>query len=332
MTTQASANGTRPKAKSKPSKTVKSPKDPEGRMPLTEHIRELRTRLFRASLGIAIGSVPGWLLHARVLHLLSKTVCDVKTVHGIGGAYNPADACPNHLLSVTGATSALAIDLKVSLLVGLLVSPARCGCTSCGRSSRRACTRTRRSTACRSSASPCRCSSPAPGCATLIFPTIMKVLLGFTPEEAVNNMPLDTFVGFFMRMVLVFGVSFEVPLIVVALNFTGVLSAARLKKSWRFVTFGIFVFSAAAVPTGEPLGMTALAAPMCLLYYGAIGIAVMNDKRRAARDLNARLSPDEASPIDLTPARSSPRARSSRPAAATTTTTTTSHNAGVTAP
>ena len=150
----------------------------------------------------------------------------------------------------------------------------------------------------------------------LIFPTIMRVLLGFTPK-GVSNMPLDTFISFFMRMVLIFGVSFEVPLIVVALNFTGVLSADRLKKSWRYVTFGIFIFAAAAVPTGEPLGMTALAAPMCLLYYGAIGIAVMNDKRRAARNINARLSPDEASPTrPERRSRSSSRARSSRPAAA----------------
>jgi len=80
-----------------------------------------------------------------------------------------------------------------------------------------------------------------------------------------------------------------------------VLSAERLKKSWRYVTFGIFVFAAAAVPTGEPLGMTALAAPMCLLYYGAIGIAVINDRRRAARNAYANLSPDEASDLDLSP-------------------------------
>ncbi|NUR27639.1 MAG: twin-arginine translocase subunit TatC [Catenulispora sp.] len=300
MTTQASANGTRPKAKSKPPKTVKSSKDPEGRMPLSEHIRELRTRLFRASLGIAVGSVLGWLLHKRVLHLLSTTVCEVKTVHGIGGPYDAAAACPNHLLTVTGATSALAIDLKVSLLVGLLVSSPvwlyqlwAFIAPGLHRNEKKY------------SLSFVAVGVPlfvaGAGLCYLIFPTIMKVLLGFTPEEAVNNMPLDTFVGFFMRMVLIFGVSFEVPLIVVALNFTGVLSAARLKKSWRYVTFAIFVFAAAAVPTGEPLGMTALAAPMCLLYYSAIGVAVINDKRRAARDPYANLSPDEASDLDLTP-------------------------------
>jgi sec-independent protein translocase protein TatC len=300
MTTQASANGTRPKAKNKP-KTVKVPKDPEGRMPLTEHIRELRTRLFRASVGIALGAVAGWLVHDKVIHLLSKTVCEVHNDHVIGlHPYNVAYSCPNGLLTNAGATSGLAISLKVALLVGLLL------------------------------ASPVWLyqlwAFIAPGLhknekkytlgfvgfgvplfaagtwlAYTIFPTLMKVLLNFVPSESVTQLPMEQFIGFFMRMVLVFGLSFEIPLLVIALNFTGVLSAARLKKSWRYVTLAIFVFAAAAVPTGEPLGMTALAAPMCLLYYSAIGIAVLNDRRRAAQNPYANLSPDEASDLDLSP-------------------------------
>ena len=300
MTTQASANGTRPKAKTKPPKASKASKDPEGRMPLADHIRELRTRLFRASLGVALGAVVGWLIHERVIHLLSKTVCTVHNIHGVGGSYDPSKSCPNGVLTLSGATAGLSVSLKVALMVGLLLS------------------------------------SPvwlyqlwafiAPGLhrnekkytlgfvgvavplfaagawlAYTIFPTLMKVLLNFVPKETVSLLPMDQFIGFFLRMVLIFGASFEVPLLVVALNLTGVLSAERLKKSWRYVTFGIFVFAAAAVPTGEPLGMTALAAPMCLLYYGAIGFAVVNDKRRAARNINANLSPDEASDLDLSP-------------------------------
>ena len=297
MTTQASANGTRPKGKSKPPKSVKVPKDPEGRMPLGEHIRELRTRLFRASLGIAVGAVVGWFIHQWVIQLLENTVCTDMSVRGVG---TPSPQCPNGVVTITGAATSISISLKVSLLVGLLVaSPVWLYQLWAFIAPGLHKNEKKYSLAFVAAGVPLFAAG-AELC-YLIFPTIMKVLFGFTPKGVSNNLPLETFIGFFMRMVLVFGASFEIPLIVVALNLTGVLSADRLKKSWRYVTFGIFIFAAAAVPTGEPLGMTALAAPMCLLYYSAIGIAVMNDRRRAARNINANLSPDEASPLDLSP-------------------------------
>jgi sec-independent protein translocase protein TatC len=297
MTTQASANGTRPKGRSKPPKAERTSKDPEGRMPLGDHIRELRTRLFRASVGILLGAIVGWFIHQWVIQLLENTVCTDMSIHGVG---TPSPQCPNGVVTITGATTSISISLKVSLLVGLLLaSPVwlyqlwafiapglhknekkySLGFVAVG----------------------VPLFAAGAELCYLIFPTIMRVLFGFTPKGVSSNLPLDSLISFFMRMVLIFGASFEVPLIVVALNFTGVLSAERLKKSWRYVTFGIFIFAAAAVPTGEPLGMTALAAPMCLLYYGAIGIAVMNDKRRAARNINAGLTPDEASDVDLNP-------------------------------
>ena len=297
MTTQASANGTRPKGKSKPPKSVKVPKDPEGRMPLGEHIRELRTRLFRSSVGIALGAVAGWLVHKQVIHALTRAVCDTN-VKGV--AYNVSSSCKSGVLTSQGTTSGIAVDFKVSLMVGMIL----------------ACpiwlyqlwafiapglhkNEKKYSLGFVAVAVPLFAGGAA--LCYVLIPHVMSVLLGFTPSESPNAIPLTDYIGFFLRMVLVFGASMEVPLIVVALNLTGVLSSERLKKSWRYVTFGIFIFAAAAVPTGEPLGMTALAVPMCLLYYSAIGIAIMNDKRRAARNINANLSPDEASDLDLSP-------------------------------
>jgi sec-independent protein translocase protein TatC len=297
MTTQASANGTRPKGKTKPPKTVKVPKDPEGRMPLGEHIRELRTRLFRSSVGIALGAVAGWLVHKQVIHALTRAVCDSK-VKGV--AAGVSNTCKSGVLTSQGTTSGIAVDFKVSLMVGMVLS---CPiwlyqlwafiAPGLHRNEKKY------SLGFVAVAVPLFAGGAA--LCYVLIPHVMSVLLGFTPSESPNAIPLTDYIGFFLRMVLIFGASFEVPLIVVALNFTGVLSADRLKKSWRYVTFGIFIFAAAAVPTGEPLGMTALAVPMCLLYYAAIGIAVMNDKRRAARNINAGLSPDEASNLDLNP-------------------------------
>ena len=298
---QAQANGSRPKAKAKAAKpkAAKPGRDPEGRMPLGEHIRELRTRLFRSSVAILLGAIVGWIVHNRVIKLFSDVVCNIPNIHGVGKG--SGSACANGVITVEGATTPIAIAFKVSLMVGLLIaSPVwlyqlwafiapglhknekryGLGFVAVG------------------------VPLFAAGAALCyaILPTIMTVLLGFTPSVATTQLHLDIFIGFVMRMILMFGASFEVPLLVVLLNMVGILSARRLKSTWRYVTFAIFVFAAAAVPTGEPIGMLALAAPMCALYYGAIGFAVVNDKRRAARNINANLSPDEASDLDLSPA------------------------------
>jgi len=298
MTTQASANGTRPKGRSKPPKADKAPKDPEGRMPLGEHIRELRTRLFRASVGIALGSIVGWLVHKQVIHALTRAVCDAKRAKGV--AAGVTSSCKSGVLTSQGTTSGIAVDFKVALMVGLIVSSPvwlyqLWAFIAPGLHKNEK----KYSLGFVAIAVPLFAGGAA--LCYVLIPHVMSVLLGFTPSESPNAIPLTDYIGFFMRMVLVFGASFEIPLIAVALNMTGVLSADRLKKSWRYVTFAIFIFAAAAVPTGEPLGMTALAVPMCLLYYAAVGIAVMNDKRRAARSINANLSPDEASDLDLRP-------------------------------
>jgi sec-independent protein translocase protein TatC len=264
-------------------------------MPLAEHIRELRTRLFRASLAITVGAVFGWFIHNWVIKLLSKPVCGVKDV--IGVARN--SACPSGVLTVQSSTDGLAISLKVALLVGLiLASPVWLYQLWAFIAPGLHKNEKKYSLGFVGVAVPLFVGGAV--LCYFILPEIMNVLLGFTPKGVGVSIPIQTYIGTVSRMVIVFGSSMEIPLIVVALNFTGVLSAARLKKTWRYVTFGIFIFAAAAVPTGEPLGMTALAAPMCALYYSAIGIAVLNDRRRAARAA-AQPSPDEASDLDLTP-------------------------------
>ena len=133
----------------------------------------------------------------------------------------------------------------------------------------------------------------------------MKALLGFNPTGVAAQLPVDTFLTFVLRMMAVFGVSFVLPLILVVFNLLGVLSGARMAKHWRVVVLVIFVFAAIAVPTGDPIGMTVLAAPICVLYFGAVAFAIVNDRRRAARraaDPLVNLSPDEASALDLSPA------------------------------
>ncbi|MBC3841665.1 hypothetical protein GXW82_19750 [Streptacidiphilus sp. 4-A2] len=60
------------------------------------------------------------------------------------------------------------------------------------------------------------------------------------------------------------------------------LSAAKLRGWWRPIVFIIFVFAAVATPTGDPLTMTVLAVPICLLFFVALGVATMHDRQGQA--------------------------------------------------
>ncbi len=106
-------------------------------------------------------------------------------------------------------------------------------------------------------------------------------------------------------MVLVFGLSFELPLLLVLLNFLGIFSAAALRRRWQVIVFSVFVFAAVATPTAiRMLTMTALAVPISLLFLLALVVATVHDRakaRRRAADPDNGLGPDEASVLAPAP-------------------------------
>jgi sec-independent protein translocase protein TatC len=104
-------------------------------------------------------------------------------------------------------------------------------------------------------------------------------------------------------MVLVFGVGFLTPLFIVGLNIVGILSGKRLAASWRYILFAVFVFAAVATPTGDPVNMMLLAAPIMLLVGAAIVFCLLNDRRRrrlhGAEPDYANWDDDDVSPLPV---------------------------------
>lgn len=113
-----------------------------------------------------------------------------------------------------------------------------------------------------------------------ILPTTATVLIGFTPANVDNLLPLDDYLDLVTRMVVVFGLSFELPLLLVLLNFAGILSGKKMLGWWRGMIMGITVFAAIATPSTDPLSMLALAGPIWVLYFIAVAISILNDRRR----------------------------------------------------
>jgi len=132
----------------------------------------------------------------------------------------------------------------------------------------------------------------------------LRLLLGLAGNGVIVALTAQDYIGFVLSLLVAFGVSFEVPLIAVALNLVGVLSHEVLHRSRRWIFFLTLVFAAVITPTQDPFTMLLMALPMIALFEVAIQIARVVDKRRARRaDVEHfhGLSDDEASPLDAAP-------------------------------
>lgn len=131
----------------------------------------------------------------------------------------------------------------------------------------------------------------------LTLPTGLEILIGFTPADLTNLVEFNDYLTFFTRTLLAFGIAFEIPVFVVMLNLAGIVKGRTLGAHRPWMIVGTFLFAAVITPSGDPFTMTFMAVPMVVLFLIAEVIARINDRRRAQRGINARLSPDEASPL-----------------------------------
>jgi sec-independent protein translocase protein TatC len=132
----------------------------------------------------------------------------------------------------------------------------------------------------------------------------LALLLSLAGDGVVIALTAQDYIGFVLSLLVAFGVSFEVPLIAIALNLVGVLSYEVLRRSRRWIFFLTIVFAAFVTPTQDPFTMLLMAGPMVVLFEGAIQIARIVDRRRARREAIEGfhdLGDDEASPLDARP-------------------------------
>jgi sec-independent protein translocase protein TatC len=132
-----------------------------------------------------------------------------------------------------------------------------------------------------------------------ILPKAIEVLIGFVPGdpgEVENLVEFEKFFSFIARMVFVFGISFMIPLFVVMLNLAGVVSGKALGRYRPWIVIGTFVFAAVATPSTDPFGMLFLAIPMIILFFIAEVVSRVLDRRRG-RTADSELSDDEASAL-----------------------------------
>ena len=265
-----------------------------GTMPLLDHLRELRKRIMRAAFFIFIFSILGFVYYDQIITTLAEPVCDLKLAQSSG-----SNNCGS--LFISGVLGPLNLQVKVAFLTGVIISAPfwlyqlwAFIAPALHRKERR------KSVFFIIAATPFFTLGAA--LAYYILPIAIKVLFGFTPDSLNNLVRFDDYLSFVLRIILIFGLAFELPVFLVSLNLIGVLSGKAILKPWRFAIFGITLFVAAFSPTADPLSMAALALPLILFYFGAGGIALLVDKKRDKKSQaigdNQAAEIDQASPIE----------------------------------
>ena len=240
-------------------------------MPLRAHLLELRKRLGLAAIGLLVGAVVGWIVYPTVFAILQAPVVELNEARGQLIALN-----------FSGVLSAFDMQLKVSLFVGVLASSpwwvyqlwafVTPGLTR----------RERLGTVgFLGAAVPLFLTGAF--LAWWLLPKAVGVLTGFTPADSTNLISAQEYLTFVMRMVLAFGAGFLLPVVMVALTRVGIVSGRTWLNGWRVAVLVAFAFGAVATPTGDAISMLVLAVPITALYFVAVGITILHDRRAARR-------------------------------------------------
>ena len=282
--------------------------NPDGRMPLMDHIRELRNRVVKMALGLIAGMLVGFIFFTPVWHAIERPLCSA-VIRGHTGC----QTLGVNQLALDGPLDPFYLRVKVAFIVGVILS---CpiwlyqiwAFIAPGLYAREK----RWSYIFLGSAIPLFLTGT-----TLAYFSLsrsMHYLLGLTPNGVANIIQSDQYMSFVMTMLLAFGIAFEVPLLIVMLNLAGILTHERFRKWRRVMIFGVFLIAGMANPSPDPITMLILGGACAALVEVAEFIVWSNDRRRARLHPSpyAGLADDELSPIDLEGTDPDPDSRNSR--------------------
>ena len=267
--------------------------NPEGCMPLVDHLRELRHRVVKMALALAAGMTAGFIFFSQAWHVIERPLCSTPIRNQIG-----CHTLGVNQLVLNGPLDAFYLRVKVALIAGVILSSPIWlyqiwAFVTPGLHSREK----------RWSCLFLAAAIPLFGTGiTLCYLSLgrsMHYLLGLTPGGVQNLIQVDQYLSFAMAMMLAFGLAFEVPLLLVMLNLARILTHERFRKWRRVLIFGVFLIAGMANPSPDPLTMLILGGTCALLVEAAEFIVWSNDRRRARLhpDPYTGLADDELSPL-----------------------------------
>ena len=258
----------------------------DGRMALSDHFRELRARVLKIALILAVGFGAMLFVNDQLFDLVANPYLDAQRALGSGRTEAITE----------GVGGGFLLFFKLPAFAGLVVSSPLWLYQIWAFILPALLPREKRWSAIFIAfAGPLFLIGVALGYLTL--PKGVEVLISFNHEGVKNLVEFNDYLSFFLRTLLVFGIAFEIPVFVVMLNRVGVLPARALKATRPWIIIGIFIFAAAATPSTDPFTMTFMAVPMCVLYGVSEVIARVHDRNKEQNRPYAGLDPDQPSPL-----------------------------------
>ena len=255
----------------------------DGSMTLMEHLRDLRTRLFRASVSILVGFIASFFwLAQHVQTLLERPYCQLAAdeMRQAGHGVLPAGWQCNFVQ--LGVTDVFVLRMKIALYLALIIASPfwlyqlwAFIAPGLHRHERRW------AYLFVGLAAPLFAAGSV--LAYFVIAKGLAFLLQFNGPDIKTTLEITKYVDFITGLMLLFGVAFLFPLVVMLFNIAGLASAKRLLGWWRVAVFLFYAFAAIATPTADPFGMTFLGLSLSALYFGAVGFAFLNDRRRERR-------------------------------------------------
>lgn len=119
----------------------------------------------------------------------------------------------------------------------------------------------------------------------VVVPHVIELMWQFTPEGAANLYQAAEYYDFVFKLMIVIGISFVLPVFLVALNVAGVMSGKAILKGWRVAILIATVFAALATPAADVVSMLMLAGILTVLFFAAAGLSMLFDRRKAKRNM-----------------------------------------------
>jgi sec-independent protein translocase protein TatC len=249
------------------------------RMSLGQHLLELRKRLMLAALALIVGMVVAFFITDPIIHWITEPIRLIADRRGDDFAK----------LNFGTVTSAFDLRIRIAFTIGIFLSAPvwlwqvwafiMPGLTR---------KEIRYTVGFVASAVPLFFAGCYVG--VLIVPHVIELMWGFTPEGGVNFYNAAEYYDFVFKLMIVIGVSFVLPVFLVALNLAGVVSGRAIMKGWRVAVLVATAFAALATPAADVVSMLMLAGILVVLFFAAGGLTILFDRRKAKRD-RSLLSP-----------------------------------------